>query len=521
MRAAAGYGAKVVAHGHLAVSVLHLVVFGIVYGLLAGGAGKDFFDNVDVTYTIGGIVRDYWTTGLGISGVVAVVVWAVIALAVSLRACDGLVEAVTAGGGRFKHTAILFVAYGIADALALLVVLPFVGMNDLFVLISSCVLVVSSQAYFGVVSSTPNQRGHPDNNLLIIAGMVQTIPYAMILVNLIKNDGEAQELHGPDSDAMISTAVIVWITIKIVMTWLTVYWVHTDPAAQSVQAFTVARPSLDGLQLARTHFVRLIAGGVMFFALVAFLVLYAFPDTLDETWEPLFWVSGSRVIDSWVWPICQIAPLSSAGILFVIWTAQWIGIRYRIPIFGTVGAQTNNGNDAAGIAAWALASIAIMAQLCSVANVNHLTELVMYCALLPIGIVLHGTVSPVRDGSSRSSEDPTALLTKAAFGMAPLVLVAIKFYYGPDGDIATTTQLYFWSIFVVYFVYFAVDTVARTIMPVNGTTVANRLAISTILQFLAVFATAGFAYSGVCMSEDKATMYQDAVVLMTSAADSK
>ncbi len=517
-----GYTSGMLSNGHLAVSLFHLVMYAVVFGLLAGGAGKDFFDNVDVTYTVGGLVRDYWTGGLGITGVVALVVWIVIAMGVSLKACDGVVDAVTPSGGRFKHTAVLFLAYGVADALALISILPFVGMNDLFVLIASCVIVVTSQSYFGVVSSTPLQRGHPDNNLLFIAGIAQTIPYAMMFVNLIENHGKAHELNGADSDAMISTAVMIWASIKVIMTWLTVYWVHTDPEAQNVQVVRIDLPTLDQLQLQRTRMVRVIAAGTMFFALVSFSILYAFPDTLDETWAPLFWVSSAQVLDSWVWPVCQCMPFTAAGVLFIIWTAQWVGIHFGIPIFGTADVQKNTGNDAAGIAAWSIASIAVMIQLCSVANVNHLTELVIYCALLAIGIVLHGTVSPVRGESARgASEDPIALVLKATFAMAPLVLVTIKFYYGPDGDIGTTTQLYVWSVFVVYIVYFAADTLMRTRLAITGTTVANRMVISTIMQFLAVLATAGFAYSGVCMSENKATQYQQAVVFLTSGISPK
>ncbi len=498
---------------HAVVVGLHFVVFAVVYGLLAGGAKQSMFDDVSVSYTVGGIDRNDWTTGLGISGSVALALYAFLLFALSSEAPSRWINECTGPLATMKWTAMLYFSIGVADALALLTVLPFAGLDDLFVIISSCLIVVASNTFFGVIAHANLQEGHPDSNLLIHAAISQAVPYVLIGANLIENEGKAQDLYGADSKTMITVGVFVWISVKIVMAAVTAGWLYMDPKSRAFDSTSVQRQNLTDVQMMWIQVIRIISGGLMLAAVVAFCVIYAFPDELDNTWSALFWVSGGKIVDSWVWPACQCMPMTAAAVLALFWLIQAVGIYFRWPIFGSK-YQNDTGNDPVGVAGWALASGAIMVQLCSVANVNHLTEMIIYVFLVGVGIVLHGTHSPA--GTNNRFEDPVALWAKTLIGCSPFVLVLIKFYYGPDGAIDDVTQAYVWCVCGVYFLYFIVDSLMRLSPNDAIRNVITRMQFQTVFQFLAVLATAGFAYSDVCMSEKIANEYVYYVRLATS-----
>lgn len=501
-----------VADGHVLVVGLHLIVFAVVYGLLAGGAKQSMFDDVSVSHTVGGIDRNDWTTGLGIAGSVALAVYASLLFALWSDIPVNWINGCTGPLATLKWTAMLYFSTGVADALALLTVLPFAGMNDLFVIISSCLIVVASNTFFGVIAHANLESGHPDSNLLIHAAVSQTVPYVLIGANLIENEGEAQDLYGADSKTMITVGVFIWISVKIVMAAVTAGWLFTNPKSRAFDSTGVSRSNLTSVQMGWIQVIRLVSGGLMLAGVVAFCVVYAFPDELDNTWSALFWVSGGKIVDSWVWPACQSMPMTAAAILALFWLSQALGIYMGWPIFGSK-YQHDTGNDPVGVAAWALASGAIMVQLCSVANVNHLSEMIIYVFLIGVGVVLHGTYSP--SGTNSRLEDPVALWAKALIGCSPFVFVLVKFYYGPDGAIDDVTQAYVWCVCGVYFLYFIVDSFMRLSSNEAVRNVITRMQFQTVFQFLAVLATAGFAYSDVCMSEKIANQYDTYVQLAT------
>ena len=511
----AGRNPASVAMAYRLVIGMNLVFFAVVYGLVAGGAKQSMFDDVSVSYTVGGIDRNDWTTGLGISGAVALAVWSFLMYSVSFTFSAQFIQECV-GSANFKWTAMLYFASGVADALALLTLLPFAGMNDLFVIIPSCVIVVATNTFFGIIANAALQDGHPDSNLLIHAGISQTVPYVLMGANLVENEGKAQDLYGADSKTLITVGVFLWISFKVVMAGVTAAWIHRDPKTYAFDTSKVPKERLTSVQLIWMRSIRLISGGLMLAAVVAFCVMYAFPDELDNTWSTLFWVSGGKIVDVWVWPACQCMPMTAAAVLALFWLVQAVGMMLGWRIFGSED-QHDTGNDPVGVAAWALASGAIMVQLCSVANVSHLTEMIIYVFLVGVGVVLHGTYTPVRSGrDGMSPEDPVALVTKAVIGCAPFVMVLIKFYYGPNGAIDDITQAYVWCVCGVYFLYFILDTLMRLSTNPSVRSIIFRVQFQTVLQFLAVLATAGFAYSDVCMSEKIANEYADYVRIVTS-----